>query len=175
MDKLDKYLCQWIGARLSFRVPRDEAAVLRARHHGGNLMVGVMRRAGVFRPIGFVLMFPPTDELDYWELSYAVTDRSQRNAFFAIHASDAMLHYMFDHLKVEAVGWRTREDNLAARAVLRRLGYATTGVRELGGYRYLFSRLDRDGWAARRDKLGEDAFVAFRESPFQPSVAEHGV
>ena len=166
---------EWLYAHLDdpnvfgwFGFSSPAGASIRRRHDAGNLVVGIMRRAGHFPPIGFVILFPPTDELPHWELSYAVTDRTRRNAFFAIHASDAIFHYMFDHLKVEAVGWRTRADNRPALAILRRLGYPTTETRRGERHTYLFSRLGRSDWADRQRKLGDEPFVLFPEPPFQP-------
>jgi RimJ/RimL family protein N-acetyltransferase len=158
----DPEIFGWFG----FSSPAGDS--IRRRHENGNLVVGIMRRTGAFAPIGFVMLFPPTDEFCRWELSYVVTERSRRNAFFAIHASDAIFHYMFDHLNADEVGWRTRADNRPALAILRRLGYATTQGPQSDGHTYVFSRLDREAWAQRLERLGPDPFVVFDTSPFQP-------
>src|SRR5687768_7067622 len=128
--------------------------------------------------IGFVIMFPPTADFDFWEFGYAILDPNDRDAFSALCATDAMAHYMFDHLRVEAMGWRTRADNRAADAVVRRLGYRPFGAWTVDGHHYTFYRLDRDGWTKRFQKLqaGErthpsgigDVFVTLADPPWEP-------
>ena len=69
-------------------------------------------------------MFPPDESRDYWEFSYAIPEvEDLSDAFAALNSTDAMAHYMFEHLQVEAMGWRVRTDNRKAHAVVRRLGY----------------------------------------------------
>lgn len=132
-----------------YAAPRG--AQIRDQHDAGNLVVGVIRTAD--ERIGYVVLFPPTDQLDAWEFCYAIPNPKHRNAFWAIAASDAALCYMFDHLKVEAVAWRTRKDNRAALAIIRRIGYATDSEGEVDGQTYLFTRLDRSGWDRRKARL----------------------
>ena len=149
-----------------------------SQHRDGNLVMGLLKRVEDEKRIGFVTMFPPTDEFDFWELGYAILDPADRDAYAAFNATDAMAHYMFEHLRVSAMGWRTREDNRAADAVVRRLGYRPFGAWEVSGHHYTFYRLDRAGWAKRRRKLdlGEErhpsglgsTFVMLPEPPYPP-------
>ena len=147
-------------------------------YRSGNLVVGLMRRVSDDARIGFVTMFPPTDDFDFWEFGYAIPDPVDRDAFSAFGATDAMAHYMFEHLKVDAMGWRTRSDNRAADAIVRRLGYTSFGAWAVDGHDYTFYRLDQEGWAKRRRKLdkGEashpsgagSTFVTLPEAPYTP-------
>lgn len=148
------------------------------RHREGHLVVGLLKRVEDQKRIGFVIMYPPTEAFDFWELGYAIPDTIDRDAFSAFNATDAMAHYMFEHLRVEAMGWRTRADNRAADAVIRRLGYKSYGAWEVDGHQYTFYRLDEPGWAKRRAKLdrgeakhpsiGGDTFVTLEGPPFEP-------
>lgn len=154
--------------------------IMRA-YREGNLVVGILKRAQDKKRLGFVVMFPPAGNFDFWEFGYAIPDPSDRDAFSAFNATDAMAHYMFEHLRVEAMGWRTREDNRAADAVVRRLGYQPFETRVLDGHKYTFYRLDRQGWSERRARLdrGEathpsgigGTFVTL-SAPYDPIVPE---
>jgi RimJ/RimL family protein N-acetyltransferase len=151
--------------------------VMRA-YRTGDLVVGIIRRVADRKRIGFVVLFPPNGDFDFWELGYAISDPRDRDAFSALNATDAAAHYMFDHCRVEALGWRTRADNRAADAVVRRLGYQPFGRWAVDGHDYTFYRLDQAGWARRRAKLeaGEqrapsglgEVFVTLLERPFTP-------
>jgi RimJ/RimL family protein N-acetyltransferase len=147
----------------------------------GELVVGILHRIAPRKRIGFVVMFPPPPppgRIDYWELGYAIPDPADRDAFSALSATDAMAHYMFEHLRVSAMGWRTRADNRAADAVIRRLGYQPYETIQVDGHPYTFYRLSQEGWAARRAKLdrGEAehpsgtgaTFVVLKEPPWTP-------
>lgn len=146
----------------------------------GDLVVGILHVAATRKRIGFVVMFPPDQGRDYWEFGYAIPEVTDRDAFSALNATDAMAHYMFEHLQVEAMGWRTRADNASADAVVRRLGYQPHEERVFGEHRYIFYRLDREGWFKRRGRLdrGEaqhpsgigDTFVTLPEWPFEPRL-----
>lgn len=148
----------------------------------GDTVVGILWRAYPQKRIGFVVMFPPDTGRDYWEFGYAIPDPNDRDAFSAMYSTDAMAHYMFEHLNVEAMGWRTRDDNRAADAVIRRLGYVVDKELESQGHMYRFYRLDRDGWQKRRAKLdrGEEShpsglgstFLTLPGPPFVPVVPE---
>ncbi len=153
-------------------------AMLRAFRRG-ETVTGILRRTHDRARIGFVVMFPPDEHRDYWEFSYAIPEVADRDAFSALSSTDAMAHYMFEHLGVEAMGWRVRADNRAAHAVVRRLGYQPFEDRVLGGHAYTFYRLSRAGWAKRRAKLdaGEAqhpsglgaTFLTLAEPPFEPT------
>jgi RimJ/RimL family protein N-acetyltransferase len=149
------------------------------RHYrSGDLVVGILHRVEPRKRIGFVVMFPPDPSRDFWEFGYAIGDPLDRDAFSAMSSTDAMAHYMFEHLHVEAMGWRTRSDNHAASAVIRRLGYTPRETRDDKSYQYTIYRLDRDGWFRRRAKLdrGEathpsgigDTFVTLPTFPYEP-------
>jgi len=148
----------------------------------GDTVVGILWRAYPQKRIGFVVMFPPDAGRDYWEFGYAIPDPNDRDAFSAMYSTDAMAHYMFEHLNVEAMGWRTRDDNRAADAVIRRLGYVVDKELESQGHMYRFYRLDREGWQKRRAKLdrGEEShpsglgstFLTLPGPPFEPVVPE---
>lgn len=107
------------------------------RHYrSGDLVVGILHRVEPRKRIGFVVMFPPDPSRDFWEFGYAIGDPLDRDAFSAMSSTDAMAHYMFEHLHVEAMGWRTRSDNHAASAVIRRLGYTPRETRDDKSYQY---------------------------------------
>ncbi len=151
--------------------------IMRA-HRAGQMVLGIMKRVEDRRRVGFVVMFPPTKDFDFWEFGYVILDPADRDAFSALCATDAMAHYMFDHLRVDAMGWRTRADNRAADAVVRRLGYQPFGAWEVDGHHYTFYRLDLEGWKKRVAKLeaGErthpsgigDVFVTLADPPYEP-------
>ncbi|MCK6549320.1 GNAT family N-acetyltransferase [Myxococcota bacterium] len=122
-------------------------------YRGGDLVVGILHKVEGRKRIGFVIMFPPAGQFDFWEFGYDIPDPKDRDAFCAFNATDAMAHYMFEHLRVTAMGWRTREDNRAADAVVRRLGYKPYETSFQDGHNYTFYRLDQAGWAQRRAKL----------------------
>jgi hypothetical protein len=140
--------------------------------------VGVVRRVDRAARVGFTVVFPPCAELPVPELAYAIPRRVDRDAFTAIAAADALSHYVFDHLGFPEVGFRTRTSNLAARAVLRRLGYRPEGQRRIRGRLYLLHRLDRARWSERRRRLEHaervrpsglgEAFRALPAPPFAP-------
>lgn len=154
--------------------------VMRA-YRSGNLVVGIMRRVQGKKRIGFVVMFPPTGDFDFWEFSYAIPDPLDRDAWAAFNSTDAMAHYMFEHLRVAAMGWRTRADNRAADAIVRRLGYKSFGAWEVDGHHYTFYRLDAAGWMARKARLarhepeGVEPFVTLLEPPFEPADENRSV
>lgn len=140
----------------------------------------VIRRAETRERVGFVLVFPPTASFPMPEVAYAIPRRRHRDAFTALAAADALSHYLFDHVGVERIGWRTRASNLAAQAVLRRLGYESAGEARLGGNAYVLHRLENARWATRRRLLERrermhpsgigGAFVILRGPPFTPLV-----
>jgi RimJ/RimL family protein N-acetyltransferase len=165
-----------VWSMFGFQGP-SKMKVMRWRREG-NLVLGMLMRADDRKRIGFVVMFPPAGDFDFWEFGYAIPEPADRDAFSALCATDAMAHYMFDHLRVEAMGWRTRADNRAADAVVRRLGYQPFGSWKVDGHDYTFYRLDREGWARRMRKLeaGEkthpsgtgDVFVTLEGPPWNP-------
>ncbi len=149
----------------------------------GEIVVGILYRVSDRKRTGFVVMFPPTEHFEFWEFGYGIPDPKDRDGFGALNATDAMAHYMFDHLGVESMGWRTRGDNKRADAVVRRLGYQSFGSWEVDGHPYTFYRLTKDGWKKRKSKLkkGEkarpsgigDVFVTLDGPPYIPIDPEH--
>ncbi|HTT07726.1 MAG TPA: GNAT family N-acetyltransferase [Gammaproteobacteria bacterium] len=122
------------------------------RYSAGALIVATIKLVATRERIGFLIMYPPA-ELRFWEFGYAIPDPANRNAFNALNSTDALAHYMFEHLEVSLLGWRTREDNRTADAVVRRLGYPPGERIEELGHRYTLYRLNREGWMKRREKL----------------------
>lgn len=161
-----------------FGFPGPSRLKIMRAYRSGNSVSGIIKRVHDRKRVGFVVMFPPTGDFDFWELGYAIPDPHDRDAYSAFHSTDAMAHYMFEHLRVEAMGWRTREDNRAADAVVRRLGYESFGAWQVDGHNYTFYRLDQAGWKKRRKKLdkGEKThpsglgatFITLGEPPFEP-------
>src|SRR5687767_5508182 len=47
--------------------------ILRARR-AGNLVLGMLKRVADRKRIGFVVMFPPTADFDFWEFGYAIRE-----------------------------------------------------------------------------------------------------
>ncbi len=129
--------------------PPASAHVRRTLTRGG--IAGMIFRAEA--RVGFVLVFPPTDQLTFWELAYAIPDTAHRDGVTAIHAADAMIHYLFEVAAVETVGWRTREDNEASEAVIRLAGYAPFGRWEVDGVPFVFYAIDAAVWSARKARL----------------------
>ncbi len=176
---LDQFEVEEVWQMFGFSGP-GRMRVLRA-FRNGELVTGMIHRASDQQRIGFVVMFAPTDVFDFWEFGYAIPDVRDRDAFSALNATDAMAHYMFEHLRVDAMGWRTRADNRAADAVVRRLGYKAYDSWEVDGHMYTFYRLDPEGWAKRRARLdrGETkkpsgiggTFLTLKGPPFEPKTA----
>jgi RimJ/RimL family protein N-acetyltransferase len=149
-----------------------------ARYEKGNVVVGIIRRVDTKKRIGFSICFPPIAFLSQWEFGIVIPDPLERDAFSAIYASDAMTHYMFDHLRITDGMWRIRADNAQSNALARRMGYKPFGVWKVGEHRFNFFRMTTDIWTARREKLerGEEkspsglgaAFLTLCDPPFDP-------
>ena len=130
------------------------AAIMPLRYRAGTLVVATIRNSETRKRIGFLIMYPPVGgNFNFWEFGYAIPDPADRNAFHALNTTDAVGCYMFEHLHVPMCGWRTRADNHAANAVVRRLGYQPGETLEMDGHHYTIYRLDQAGWAKRRRKL----------------------
>lgn len=128
------------------------APVMLLRYRAGTLVVAIIKSVETRKRIGFLIMYPPAG-FSFWEFGYAIPDSVDRNAFNALNTTDAVGHYMFEILRVPACGWRTREDNRAADAVVRRLGYVAGETIQEEGHRYIIYSLDREGWQRRLKKL----------------------
>ena len=163
-----------------FGMPGPGRLRIMRHYRSGNLVVGIMHRVQDRVRIGFVVMFPPTEDFDFWEYGYAIPDPRDRDAWAAFNSCDAMAHYMLEHLRVDVLGWRTRADNKAADAIVRRLGYKAFDSWEVDGHMYTFYRLDQETWAARRARLDRaearnpsgqgDTFLTLQEPPFEPET-----
>jgi RimJ/RimL family protein N-acetyltransferase len=173
----DQFLIEEIWQMFGFPGP-SRAKIMRA-HRSGNLVIGMIKRVVDKKRIGFGMCFPPAGNFDFWEFGYAIPDPQDRDAYSAFNTCDAMSHYMFDHLRVEACGFRTREDNKAADAIVRRLGYSPFETTVAGGHKYTYYRFDRAVWEKRKARLerGEkahpsgigDTFVTLTP-PYEPIV-----
>jgi RimJ/RimL family protein N-acetyltransferase len=144
------------------------------RYRAATLVVAIIKSVATRRRIGFLVMYPPVGgNFNFWEFGYAIPDPADRNAFHALNATDAVGCYMFQHLQVPLCGWRTRADNHAANAVVRRLGYQAGETLNLDGHDYTIYRLDQEGWKKRYRKLdradGTSApFRVLRPPLFEP-------
>jgi RimJ/RimL family protein N-acetyltransferase len=165
----------------AFGLDGPSALKIHRLYRSGDLVVGMLHTVVPKKKrIGFIVMFPPDSGRDYWEFGYAIPNPADRDAFSALTSTDAMGHYMFDHLGVSAIGWRTRAGNAAAAAVIRRLGYQPYEDRVLSGVTYTFYRIDREGWIKRKARLerGEaehpfgigGAFVTLPDPPYDPII-----
>lgn len=161
-----------------FGFPQPSAKIMGLRLSEGELIVGIIRLVRNEARIGFVLMYPPSEHVEFWEFGYAITSPKHRDAYAAMNAMDAMAHYMLDHLQVPLVGGRTREDNAAADAIVRRLGYKHIRTQPHADKNYFIYTLDPHGWVRRKAKLvlgeglkpseGGAAFVTLPEAPYHP-------
>jgi len=153
---------------------------LRRALSSGNVECGVVRRDDG-RHIGFSCLFPPTDELLFWEYVYAIPSALDRDAFSAIHANDAMCFYAFEWLHVQAIGGRIYPENAAARAIVKRMGFTRHESAEAARLGCEIYVLDGEQWSRRRAKLeqGEHdrpsglgaAFLRITGPPFVPRRA----
>jgi len=126
------------------------------------LILGVIKRG--HERLGFCVLFPPQAGGKAWEFGYVVTERRARDAFTALHAVDAISHYLFDLIKVEAVSFRVRDENKASLAVISRLGYRPFKAIESKEGKFHYFEVDQAKWAERRAmlfaKAGEPVFFA---------------
>ena len=142
---------EWI-----FRTGSEGSHAIRMRTHqayiAGKVLVGVIWRPNDGRRVGFVILVPAG--AGRWEFSIAIPQPSDRDLFSAVHACDALCHYMFDHVDgtVGAV-WRIREDNVAAQMLSRRMGHSPQGTGLHDAHSYYRYTLNRDEWLARRARL----------------------
>lgn len=179
---LDQFEKEEIWKMFGFAGP--SRALIKERRDKGTLVIGIIHRVTGAKRIGFIVCFPPTAPFDAWEFGAAIPDQKERDAFSAIHAADAMTHYMFDHLRIERGMWRTRDDNHASNALARRIGYRPYAAWEVEGVRYQFFRMDRPRWEQRLDRLdrGEerspsglgDLFVTLPGPPYAPKPLRSG-
>lgn len=136
-----------------FGLPGPARLRVMRNHRLKKIVAAILRRTHDQKRLGFVVMFEPTESFDFWEFGYAIPDPKDRDAFSALYATDTMGHYMFEHLHVASMGWRTRADNKAADAIIRRLGYEPFGTWFVDGHDYTFYRIDAERWGRRKAKL----------------------
>jgi RimJ/RimL family protein N-acetyltransferase len=173
LDQFDK---KEVWSMFGYEGPSRDRMV--KSHREGNLVIGVIKRIETRRAIGFVVCFPPTDFLKAWEFGVVIPDEKERDLYSAMHASDAITHYMFDHCRIERGAWRIREDNAAPFALAKRMGYTPYATYDIGGSRYTFFRMNKERWEERYQRLekGEDAhpsgfsdvFITLSDPPFEP-------
>jgi hypothetical protein len=149
---------EWVAAEIDQRGlwfllgwPEPFGHRLVALHAQGLLIVGIVRKSE--RRVGFALVFPPGGLLEHRELVFAIPSDTDRDAFTAIYALDAVTHYVLDHLGEEALAMRVRLDNGPSLAPLRRMGFVPEGQLPMGSQTYAVFRIDREAWARRKTKL----------------------
>jgi RimJ/RimL family protein N-acetyltransferase len=118
------------------------------RERSGDLEVGIIHRGSA--RIGFSVVYPPRPAFAAWELTFAVPERADRDAYSAMAAADAVAFSLFEERGLDSFGFRTRPDNRAAEAVLRRMGYRPVGEDE-----YRVWKIDRAAFEPRRLRLGD--------------------
>lgn len=172
----DAFLSREVWEMFGFEGPAK--ALMKERHAEGNLIVAIIKLVEGRRRIGFGVCYPPPLFMRQWEYGLVIPEPKDRDGFSAIAASDAMTHYLFDHLQLEVAFWRIRADNGPSNAIARRMGYRPFGVWRVGDHRFKFYRMTPDLWAARRERLfrGEERhpcglgapFLTLTERPYAP-------
>ncbi len=137
--------------------------IIEARHKAGELVLGITYRVSDWTRVGFVTVYPPNPVRKGWEVGQAIPDPAHRNAGHAQDVGDAIGHYMFDHLGVEMIALRVREDNPASMRVVEALGYKRYGTWPSRGFNFHYYSIDPEQWKARVATLaaqnpGEDVF-----------------
>ena len=122
------------------------------RYNNRDLIVAIIRRVADRQRTGFVIMYPPVME-EWWEFGYVIPDPKHRNAFDALNTTDAMAHYLFDHLNVVGIGWRQEAINTSAISIVKRIGYEVKEQRLIDDRPYNFYAYRRDRWEQRVQKL----------------------
>jgi RimJ/RimL family protein N-acetyltransferase len=144
-------------------------AAAKTAYRAGKFVVGVIRRNRDQRRVGFVLLIPSTliaTSGGNWDFTIMIPDPADRDLFSALHACDAISHYMFDLQNIHSAVWRIRDDNVRAQLLGKRFGYPSQGMIEEGGHRFHLFLLDRDMWRERRAALERRAGgKAFEELP----------
>lgn len=158
------------------------AAPMGQRIQKREVILGILRLVENRIRIGFVMMFPPTSVVPFWEIGYAITEPRCRDAFTAINALDAMGYYMWEDQHVSMLCGRTRKDNRAAEAVVRRMGFVPLAQVEHLGHAYSLYAQNPPAWALRKARLVEgektspspagQAFALLRGTPCVPVVAQ---
>ena len=146
---------EWVFSNGGDRSQQTRAEAKTA-HRSGKIVVGVIRRRAkddrnTSERIGFVFLIPIGEAT--WDFTIMIPDRSHRDLFSALHASDAIAHYMFDHCRIDAAVWRIREDNRRAQGLARRLNYLPRGTVEHDGHTYQLFVLDGPTWETRHASL----------------------
>ena len=178
----DAFLVREVWEMFGFEGPAKKA--MKQRHKQGNLVLGIIRKVEGQRRIGFGVCYPPPALLHQWEYGLVIPDPKDRDGFSAIHASDAITHYLFDHLRMTDGMWRVRADNRPPNILARRMGYRPFGVWEVGGHLFNFYRMTPEIWLKRREKLERQekktpsgvgsVFLTLPTPPFDPEVVTSG-
>lgn len=173
---LDRFDEAYVWKMFGFDGPSK--ARMKTRFEEGNLVTGIIRRVEDERRIGFSVTYPPTPFLQAWEFSIVIPDEKERDLYSAMHASDIVAHYMFDHCGIERAAWRVREDNPQPAALAKRMGYKPYATFDVDGARFRFFRLPKERWQERHEKLvrGElehpsgygDVFITLEGPPYVP-------
>ena len=132
----------------------------------GKIVVGVIRRNADGKRVGFVLLIPSSliaTSGGNWDFTIMIPDPADRDLFSALHACDAISHYMFDHAGIKAAVWRIREDNARALMLGKRFKYPPQGMIEENGHRFHLFLLDQEMWRERRAVLESRGSPAFEE------------
>jgi RimJ/RimL family protein N-acetyltransferase len=150
---------EWVFASGGSESEKTRAAA-KSAYRAGKFVIGVIRRNNDDKRVGYVLLIPSSliaTAGGNWDFTIMIPDPADRDLFSAVHACDAISHYMFDFGKIKAAIWRIREDNVRAQLLGKRFGYPSQGMVEEGGHRYHLFLLDRDMWRERKAKLEERA------------------
>lgn len=121
------------------------------RHREGSVVLGIARQGQPAKRVGFALVFAPDTWNEAWDFCLAIPAIEDRGTGAAIDMSDAIGHYMFDHLRIEQAVLRIRRDNHASSGLARKLGFRKSSGwrREDGGWVDLYT-ITLGQWAARR-------------------------
>jgi hypothetical protein len=154
----------WVFASGGSRSAATRASA-KAAYAQGKFVVGVIRRHKDQQRVGFVLLIPtkppyrdgpprphPSSD-DAWDFTVIIPDASHRDLFSALHACDAISHYMFDYVGIRAAVWRIREDNVRAQKLGTRFPYPSLGMIEQAGAKFHLYQLDRELWKQRKTEL----------------------
>ena len=165
---------QWIATQYNdekmwtmfgFDGPARQSAM--ASYFQNKCIIGVIKKTQDDSRIGFVNLMKSESSIDSWQFIYAISKASERNAFNAIFALDAIAHYAFDHLNIERIEWSVRSDNAASLAVIRRIGYEPYTLRKVEGVKYLNFEVNLTRWKSRKKSLYRPIGSPFRLSEWR--------
>lgn len=127
------------------------------RHREGSVVVGIARRPQLGERLGFALVFAPGPWDEGWDFCLAIPRPEDRGTGAAMDMSDAIGHYMFDHLRIEQGTLRIRRENHASSRLAQKLGFRRSSGwrREDGGWVDLYT-ISPAQWARRRTERQAD-------------------